>query len=1069
MLRRLSFVPRLVAFEDRLAPASTLISANLAGTDAGNGRSVGLTVEDESRDSTRQLSADGRYVVFVSNATNLTAEPDAETLANDDVFVRDRQTGTTTLVSVNVSGRQAGGVSDPSITPDGRYVLFTAGAPTGPKALAPGAAFAPNVGGNGPQLYVRDLQAKTTTLVTVRPDGLGSIGSGTEPLGYRASISADGSKVAFAYDGHDDEAAGDSNGLTDVAVRDLKAGTTTLVSRNLAGTNGGNGRSYSPVLSDDGTRVTFLSEATDLTALPDANKQDDLFTYSFADKTVRLISTNQAGTAASDNGVDGIYRADAAGTTVAFLSRATDLAPGTGYSFFSIQAFARNVAAGPTVLLSHGADGNPVRQGIDRGLGLSRDGTTAVFHARVPGLAPEAGGGPAQVYLVDTVTARVTLATRTADGTAGNSDSFRATPSADGRYVLFSSTATNLTPGVTVGEDGGGTPQTLYVYDRRANAVLPVSTNAAGTTTIPDTATFNNFYAISRDGSTAAFTTTFNGYGPADTNADYDVYAATVPVLAPLAPTAAVAPAAGQADPAAAGPVRFTVTFNQPVTGFDATRIDLSGSTAGGKLAAAVTGGSQVFTVSVTGMTTTGDVVLTVPAGAATTANGPTPAAGGPNRVRFDNGVPGNAPPTISGIGDLTTAAGAAAAATLTITDETPGTVTLAATSGNLALVPAAGLAFTGTGPTRTLTITPAAGQSGTATITVTPTDAQGLAGPPRSFTVTVTPAAAGGRAVLVGSPQFAAGADRGGSGATLFNPDKSVRYAIDPFGGFAGGVRTAAGDFNGDGVADLVVGTGPGRATRVVVLDGKDQRELFAVDPFEATFTGGVYVAAGDVTGDGIADLVITPDEGGGPRCRVFNGKDFSTLADFFGIDDPSFRGGARAAVGDVDGDGFGDLVVAAGFQGGPRVAGFSGKSLAAGNRVNVFPDFFAFEQTLRNGVFVTAGDLDGDGKAEVIPGGGPGGGPRVQAFSGADLLGGQFTPVANFFAGDASNRGGIRVAVKDLDGDARADLVTGPGSGGGSRVTAYRGSGIPRDGTPPELFSLDLPPTARGGVFVG
>src|SRR5205085_4562751 len=114
---------------------------------------------------------------------------------------------------------------------------------------------------------------------------------------------------------------------------------------------------------------------------------------------------------------------------------------------------------------------------------------------------------------------------------------------------------------------------------------------------------------------------------------------------------------------------------------------------------------------------------------------------------------------------------------------------------------------------------------------------------------------------------------------------------------------------FTGDGVADLVVGTGPGSATHVRVLDGVDQHELFALDPFEASFVGGVFVAAGDLTGDGVADLVVTPDEGGGPRARVFSGAGFTQVADFFGIDDPGFRGGARAAVGDLDGDGVGDL----------------------------------------------------------------------------------------------------------------------------------------------------------------
>jgi hypothetical protein len=328
-----------------------------------------------------------------------------------------------------------------------------------------------------------------------------------------------------------------------------------------------------------------------------------------------------------------------------------------------------------------------------------------------------------------------------------------------------------------------------------------------------------------------------------------------------------------------------------------------------------------------------------------------------------------------------------------------------------------------------------------------------------------VVPPPPGGRSPgLVGFPQFAVGADVGSSVVRFFNPDGSERFAVDAFPGFTGGVRTAAADFNGDGVADLVVGTGPGGPTHVKVLDGVTQAVLFAVAPFEPSFTGGVFVAAGDLNGDGRADLVITPDQGGGPRVRVFNGVGFGLIADFFGIADPSFRGGARAAVGDVNGDGFGDLIVAAGFGGGPRVAGFDGRSLAAGAVVNLFPDFFAFELGLRNGVYVAAGDLDGDGYAEVIAGGGPGGGPRVCALNGRTLAaGGGPVPEADFFAGDVNNRGGVRVAVKDLNGDGRADLVTGAGAGAGSRVTAYA------SGSPPELYSFDAFPGFGGGVFVG
>src|SRR5207253_6284505 len=165
-----------------------------------------------------------------------------------------------------------------------------------------------------------------------------------------------------------------------------------------------------------------------------------------------------------------------------------------------------------------------------------------------------------------------------------------------------------------------------------------------------------------------------------------------------------------------------------------------------------------------------------------------------------------------------------------------------------------------------------------------------------------------------------------------------------------------------------------------VFVIDGATQAPLFSNAPFELTFLGGVYVAAGDVTGDGVPDVIVTPDLGGGPRVRVFDGANrFAQVADFFGIDDPNFRSGARAAVGDVNGDGTGDLVVAAGFQGGPRVATFDGRSLSSGTPRTLFNDFFAFEQTLRNGVFIAAGDVDGDGLADLIAGGGPGGGPRV------------------------------------------------------------------------------------------
>lgn len=322
--------------------------------------------------------------------------------------------------------------------------------------------------------------------------------------------------------------------------------------------------------------------------------------------------------------------------------------------------------------------------------------------------------------------------------------------------------------------------------------------------------------------------------------------------------------------------------------------------------------------------------------------------------------------------------------------------------------------------------------------------------------------------------PQFAVGSDAGvPSQVKLFNPDRTEFITVPSFQGFTGGTRVASADFDGDGVPDIAIGSGPGMPSSVQVYSGKNNQLLFITGPFEESFTGGVFVAAGDIDGDGFPELIVTPDQGGGPRVRIYDpiqlapGVPMTTqprlIADFFGIDDPAFRGGARAAVGDVDGDGVGDLIVAAGFGGGPRIAVYDGLRLTNTGGPKLFSDFFVFEDTLRNGVYPAAGDLNGDGFAEVIAGGGPGGGPRVFALDGLSLLGSTQIPVANFFAGNPDDRGGVRVSVKDLDGDDRADLVTGQGTG--SQVNGYLGNSIAT--TPTPLFSFVA--LESNGAFVG
>ncbi len=302
-----------------------------------------------------------------------------------------------------------------------------------------------------------------------------------------------------------------------------------------------------------------------------------------------------------------------------------------------------------------------------------------------------------------------------------------------------------------------------------------------------------------------------------------------------------------------------------------------------------------------------------------------------------------------------------------------------------------------------------------------------------------------------------------GGPVAKLVDPvGGAARLSVNPFGNFTGGVRVASADVTGDMVPDLIVGAGPGGGPDVRVFDGATGLQVRQFFAFEGTFTGGVYVASGDVNADGFADIAISADLGGGPRVRVLSGKDGTVLADFLGIDDPNFRGGTRIAIGDVSGDTVPDLIVAAGFGGGPRVAIFDGTTL----RPNLTPmrvknDFFAFESTLRNGTFVAVGDVDGDGRGDVIVGAGPGGAPRVVAFGGV-----QDSLIASFFAGDLNNRGGVPVAARNVDADTKVEIVAGSAAGSTPGVGVYKII----SGAASQVSSfLAFESSFLGGVFVG
>jgi FG-GAP-like repeat/FG-GAP repeat len=253
-------------------------------------------------------------------------------------------------------------------------------------------------------------------------------------------------------------------------------------------------------------------------------------------------------------------------------------------------------------------------------------------------------------------------------------------------------------------------------------------------------------------------------------------------------------------------------------------------------------------------------------------------------------------------------------------------------------------------------------------------------------------------------------------------------------------------------------------------VFNGQTGEQMAGFLAYEWYFRGGVYVAAGDVNGDGRDEIILGAGAGGGPRVKVIDLATTQVLADFWGIADENFRGGARPAAGDINGDGRADLVVSAGETGGPRVAVYDGRSVGSLRQpARLAPDFYAFESILTNGAYVAVGDVDGDGRADLIAGSGEGGGPRVVVYDGAALTAGRVVQVASFMAGDANGQSGVRVAAADVDGDGLADILTGPGPNSDGTVRAFAGRSALRSASPTILKQYRSADWVAGGAFVG
>ena len=298
--------------------------------------------QGDSYSSGPAISADGRYVAFDSYASNLVPnEP------HGGIFVHDRQTGETTLVSVSSSGEagnRGGGV--PSISADGRYIAFESEADN----------LVPDDNNNTKDIFVHDRQTGETTLVSVSTDGM----QGDEQSVY-SSISADGRYVAFnSY--ASTLVPDDQNLVSDVFVHDLQTGETTRISVSSAGEQMGEESSW-PSISSDGRFVVFMSNASNLVP-DDTNDATDVFVYEIQTAEIARVSLASGGEQANRGGGFGGYSISADGRFVAFSSSSRNLVPGDSYRVDSVFVFDRQSQETTRVSVSRCWDS---RERLERG------------------------------------------------------------------------------------------------------------------------------------------------------------------------------------------------------------------------------------------------------------------------------------------------------------------------------------------------------------------------------------------------------------------------------------------------------------------------------------------------------------------------------------------------------------------------------------------------------------------------------------------------------------------------------------------------------------------------------
>jgi Tol biopolymer transport system component len=371
------------------------------------------------------ISGDGRIVAYASAAPDLVSDD-----SNDmtDVFVSDRARNETTLVSRGVSGAQADGPSAvdsaPAVSADGQIVAFSSSA---------GNLVADDSNGVG-DVFVYDRARKETARVSLGAGGVEATGRDS----FAPALSADGRYVAFASDAAN-LVPDDTNNATDVFVHDRQARTTTRVSVDAGGAQAGGGESYAPAISGDGTVVAFISKATNIA--PGATDGiDNVFVRDLkAGTTIRVGATGEpeGSTPGVALSTDGRFVAYSSGTDVFVFDR----------------------QGGGTEQVSVGPGGSPG----DRASGapaISADGRFVAFQSDATNLVPADTNQRTDVFVRDR---RLGTTTRVSVGPAsvqGDRPSTGPQISGNGRFVAFQSVATNL-----IAEDTNSAPD-IFVHDR---------------------------------------------------------------------------------------------------------------------------------------------------------------------------------------------------------------------------------------------------------------------------------------------------------------------------------------------------------------------------------------------------------------------------------------------------------------------------------------------------------------------------------------------------------------------------------------------------------------------------